>query len=134
MSDAQIFQFFSIVYLAIGIGILVNYDLYKKIFTNFVENTACLYYGGVMAIVVGFLLVTFHNTWTKDISVIITILGWMALAKGVLILVGPKLMISLTKAMVEKEKFIKIEAIIIIIAGLGLAFLGFCSVGHDYLM
>jgi hypothetical protein len=82
--------------------------------------------GGVMALVVGFLLVTFHNTWTKDFSVIITILGWMALIKGILILVGPKLMVSLTRAMVEKEKFLKIESVIIIILGLALSFLGFC--------
>jgi hypothetical protein len=114
------------VYLSVGIGILINYDLYKKIFTDFVDNMACLYMGGVMALVVGFLLVTFHNTWTMDLSVIITILGWMALIKGVLILVGPKLMVSLTRAMVEKEKFLKIESAIIIILGLALAFLGFC--------
>jgi hypothetical protein len=126
MSDVQIFQLLSIAYLSVGIGIAVNSDLYKKIFRDFVENTTCLYFGGIMALVVGFLLVTFHNTWTKDFSVIITILGWMALIKGVTILVLPKVMVALTKAMVEKENFFKIESVIIIILGLGLAFLGFC--------
>jgi hypothetical protein len=58
--------------------------------------------------------------------VIITVLGWMALVKGVLILVQPKLMITLTKALMEKEKFLKIETIIIIIMGVALSFLGFC--------
>ena len=79
-----------------------------------------------MALVVGFLLVTFHNTWVKDYSVIITILGWMALIKGIVILVLPKAMITLSKAIAEKPMFMKIEAIAAIIIGLGLAFLGFC--------
>ena len=126
MSDAQIFQVFSLLYLAIGIGMLINKDLYKKMFNDFIENIACLYFGGIMALVVGFLLVTFHNTWTKDLSVIITILGWMALIKGILILVLPKIMVALTKAMVESNKFLKIESVIIIIVGLALAGLGFC--------
>ena len=84
MSDAQIFQIFSIVYLSIGIGIVINYDFYKKIFAGFIDSPVSMYFGGVMALVVGFLLVTFHNTWTRDLSVIITILGWMALIKGIL--------------------------------------------------
>ena len=125
MSDAQIFQFFSIVYLTIGIGILINCDFYKKLFTDFIENAACLYLGGIMALVVGYLLVAFHNTWTKDLSVIITVLGWMALIKGVFILVLPRPMIALTKAIMKKAMLLRVEAVIIIIIGLALAFLGF---------
>ena len=126
MSDAQIFQVFSLVYLTIGIGILINSDFYKKLFTDFIESAVSLYFGGVMALVIGYLIVAFHNTWTADLSVIITILGWIALIKGILILVRPKLMIAMTIAIMKNEKFLKIEAVVIIIMGLALSFLGFC--------
>ena len=126
MSDAQIFQVFSIVYISIGLGIVINGEFYKGMFEDFVERPATLYLGGVMALVVGYLLVAFHNTWTADLSVIITVLGWMALIKGVVILVCPKRMISLTKALVEKKNFMKIEAIVAIVIGLVFAGLGFC--------
>ena len=126
MSDAQIFQIFSLVYLAVGIGILINPDFYKKLFEDFVEDTTALYFGGIAALVIGYLILAFHNTWTKDFSVIITIVGWIALLKGILILVRPKIMIALTKAMVSKGNFLKIEAIVIIIIGLALSYLGFC--------
>ncbi|MHC4104175.1 MAG: hypothetical protein ACYSR9_04490, partial [Planctomycetota bacterium] len=85
MSDAQIFQVLSLYYIAVGIGILVNTQFYKKVFEDFIERTSILYLGGVMALGVGYLLVAFHNTWTKDLSVIITIVGWLALVKGILI-------------------------------------------------
>ena len=126
MSDAQIFQVFSLVYLAIGIGILINPDFYKKLYEDFIENTSALYLGGIMALVIGYLLVTFHNTWTKDFSVIITVIGWIALIKGMLILVRPKVIIAITKAFVNNEKALKIEAVIVILIGLLFSFLGFC--------
>ena len=126
MSDAQIFQVFSLAYIAIGIGILANHQFYRKLFEDFIERSSNLYVGGIMALAIGYLIVAFHNTWTKDLSVIITIVGWLALVKGILILVCPKLMVVLTKAIMKSKNFLKIEAIIVIIIGLLFAFLGFC--------
>ena len=126
MSDAQIFQIFSIAYLAVGIGILINRDFYKKLFEDFSENAFALYFGGIAALVIGYLILAFHNTWTKDLSVIITIVGWLALIKGILILIQPKIIVALSKAIMKKESFLKIEAIVVIILGLAFSFLGFC--------
>jgi len=126
MSDAQIFQIISIVYIAVGIGIFINPGFYKKLFEDFIENAAVLYLGGVMALVVGYLILAFHNTWTKDLSVIITIVGCLAMIKGILILIRPNMIIALSKTMVQKESTLKIEAIVVIILGLVFSFLGFC--------
>jgi len=126
MSDTQIFQIFSVLYLAVGVGMLINREFYKKLFEAFPEDITALYFGGIAALFVGYLIVAFHNTWTKDLSVIITIFGWIALIKGVWILVWPKSMIAMCKAMAKKEGVLKIYAIAVIIVGLGLSFLGFC--------
>ena len=126
MSDAQIFQIFSIVYITVGIGIFINPGFYKKLFEDFIENAAVMYLGGIMALTIGYLIVAFHNTWTKDLSVIITIVGCLAMIKGILILIRPNMIIALSKAMVQKESILKIEAIAVIILGLVFSFLGFC--------
>ena len=128
MSDAQIFQIFSIVYISVGIGIFINPGFYKKMFEDFIENAAVLYLGGVMALAVGYLILAFHNTWTKDLSVIITIVGCLAMIKGILILIRPNMIIALSKVMVQKESTMKIEAIVVIILGLAFSFLGFCPI------
>ena len=127
MSDAQIFQIFSIVYITVGIGIFINPGFYKKLFEDFIENAAVMYLGGVIALVVGYLILSFHFTGTRDISYIITIVGWLALIKGILILVWPKIIIALSKAIQQKESVLKIEAIAVIILGLAFACLGFHS-------
>ncbi len=126
MSDAQIFQVFSIAYLAVGIGIIINPQFYKSIYEDFIEHTSVLYIGGISALTLGYLIVTFHGTWTKDLSVIITVIGWLALVKGILILVCPKLTIAMMKGMIKKQGTLRLQALIVIIIGLALAFLGFC--------
>ena len=126
MSDAQIFQIISLMYLAVGLGMLINPGFYKKLFTDFIENAAVMYIGGIMGLAIGYVIVAFHNTWVRDWSVIITIIGWLALVKGALILIQPKLMIALTKVFMKKEMTLKIEAVVIIVLGLAFSFLGFC--------
>ena len=128
MSDAQIFQLFSVVYLAVGVGMLINPGFYKKLLTDFAENAAVMYIGGVAALAVGYLILAFRGCSvciSGGFSVIITIIGWLALIKGLLILVRPQWMIDMTKSML-KENLIKIWAAVIIVIGLALAFLGFC--------
>lgn len=125
MSDAQIFQIISLTYIAVGIGILINPDFYKKLFEDFIEHASVMYLGGIMALAIGYLILAFHNTWTKDFSVIITIVGWLALIKGIVILIRPKIIIALSKAIAKNESVLKIEAIVVIILGLAFSFLGF---------
>lgn len=126
MSDAQIFQLIGIVYLAVGVGILLNYSYYKKMLEDFVNNTSILYIGGIMALVVGYLLVTYHNIWVKDWYVIITVIGWMALIKGLYILMLPKSAVSLTKAFLKLKNVMIIESVFIIAVGLLFMYLGYC--------
>ena len=126
MSDVQIFQVFSIAYLAVGIGFLISPGFYKKLYDDYCQSSAALYTGGAGALVIGYLLVAFHNTWTKDLSVIITVIGWIALIKGILIFVLPAVIIKITKAISSKGMILKIQALIVIVLGVLFAYLGFC--------
>ncbi|MHC4929798.1 MAG: hypothetical protein ACYTFU_08985 [Planctomycetota bacterium] len=128
MSDAQIFQVFSLVYLAIGIGMLINPAFYKKLFTDFCESAAMLYIGGVMSLVIGYLILALRGCsvcYSSGFAVIIPIIGWLALIKGILILVRPQTIIALTKAILKESTF-KIMIAWVLFLGLLFSFLGFC--------
>ncbi|UCG56096.1 MAG: hypothetical protein JSU70_14630 [Phycisphaerales bacterium] len=125
MSDAQIFQIVSLVYIAVGIGILINPEFYKKLLEDFVEDAPFLYLGGIAALVAGYLILAFHGAWTMDLSVVITIFGWIALIKGILILVQPNIMIALSKAMTKNKSILRIWAVVAIVLGPAFSFLGF---------
>ena len=128
MSDAQIFQVFSLVYLAIGIGMLISPAFYKKLFDDFCDSAAVMYLGGVSALVIGYLILALRGCsicCPAGFAVIIPIIGWLALIKGVLILVRPQMMIALTKAILKDSTF-KIMVAWVIFLGLLFSFLGFC--------
>ncbi len=125
MTDAQIFQLIGIIYLAVGIGIIINPDFYKKMIAHFTENSSAIYLGGLASLVIGFLLVSFHNIWVTDWPVIITILGWAALIKGLFLLVLPKASIKISNAFKEMKKLMNIWSTIVIILGALLCWLGF---------
>jgi hypothetical protein len=122
ITDAQILQLLGIVYLAVGIGVLLNPQFYKKLLDDYSENLAVVYLGGLIALAIGYLLTTFHNIWVKDWPVIITLIGWIALAKGLLILVLPKICLRITRALKKQKRYLVAQAILV--AGLG-AFLGY---------
>ena len=125
MTDVQIFQLFGITYLAIGIGAVTARQFYKNMITGFMESPPLIYLGGLAALVVGFLLVTFHNIWVKDWPVIITIIGWAALIKGICLVTMPKL------SMKSAGFFTKIMAgwsIFVILFGILCCWLGFFAI------
>ncbi len=124
MTDAQIFQAIGIVYIAVGIGMLINPDFYKKLIKDFTENTSGIYLGGLVALMIGFLLVTFHNIWSKDWPVIITIIGWVALVKGLFLITLPRVSIKICN-IYKMDKFLSVWATIVIILGGLLCWLGF---------
>ncbi|MFC1655739.1 hypothetical protein ACFL3C_02620 [Patescibacteria group bacterium] len=83
-------KLYGAVCLALGLGLLFNAGYYKKAFGDMLKSKAYVFMGGAFALVVGLLLVMYHNVWEWQWYVIITIIGWIALVKGVLLLVFPK--------------------------------------------
>jgi uncharacterized protein YjeT (DUF2065 family) len=129
MTDAHIFQVLGIVYLAVGIGMLINPDFYKKLMSEFSENPPSMYLSGLAAMVIGYLLVTYHNIWPSDWPVIITIFGWVALIKGLFLLLLPRVSIKISSFFqIQMTKLLTVWAVIIAVVGALLTWLGFFAV------
>ena len=125
MTDAQIFQILGITYLVVGIGILGNPNFYKKMIENFTENPPAIYLGGLAALVICCFVLTLHNIWTKDWSVIIPIFGWAALIKGIFLIVLPKTSAKFGKTFNEMKELLRVWGLIAAIVGGLLCWLGF---------
>jgi len=125
MTDAQIFQVLGFIYLACGLGMLINPNFYKKIFAEYVERMPALYLNGAVLVLLGYLLITFHNVWTATWGLIITIIGWIAFVKGLFALIFPKAFISIAGAMIKRRSTLMIAAIVASLLGILLLVLGY---------
>jgi hypothetical protein len=87
----------SVVYLSVALGAICNRDYYRRVLDDSFNNAALTYFMGFTAVILGFLIVNYHNLWVKDWTVLVTILGWLALTKGVLIITFPRFVQSYSK-------------------------------------
>lgn len=115
-------QIIAVVYVAVGLGMLLNFKYYKKVMKDAMKNPLLALYGGMFALAIGFLLVTYHNIWVADWTVIITVLGWAALVKGALLLLIPGPFLKFGKIFIKWMWFTPVFALIL---GLVLGYFGF---------
>jgi hypothetical protein len=70
-----------------GCGLIISFI--KKVLVGLLDNTIFLLFAGFLE-VVGMFIVSYPNVWKYDKTVIVTIIGWIALLKGVYLLVSPR--------------------------------------------
>jgi len=121
-------RIFGLCYLVIGIGFLVNRKTFQQIIVDFCKNTALMFLAGLLALVVGTIIILSHNVWVANWTVIITIIGWLGFIKGVLILVFPATAVKLTQLCHKNENFFLVRGIVVLILGAVLTYLGFFGV------
>lgn len=125
MTEVQIFQVFGLLCLAIGLGMLINLSFYEGMFRGLVESAPVFFLMGMASLIIGFLLVTFHNIWTGGWVIVITLIGWGAFIKGLVILILPNVQKSIAKSFFGKKGVFVVEGIIILILGLIFSYLGY---------
>ena len=81
---------FAIIYFAAGIGAVTGGLKLEKIVKEFEKSTISAYMAGLFAVIIGMLLIEHHNIWVKNWTVLITLIGWIALLKGVFFIAFPK--------------------------------------------
>ncbi|MBN2307175.1 hypothetical protein JXD20_04270, partial [Candidatus Peregrinibacteria bacterium] len=126
--DLSIFvaQVAAIVYLSVGVGIFLNKKYYAKSMEGLLKDTGTMYLGGFIALIAGFALVTFHNDWVKSWEVLVTILGWLGLVKGVMLLAFPATFLKLAKSMVS-AKNVNVMAFVAVVLGVVFGYFGFIA-------
>jgi hypothetical protein len=82
----------ALVYLSVGIGALSGKVNVKELFDSFSKSPGLTYLGGFVALIAGVALVQYHNFWVNDWTVLVTILGWLAVIKGVTLIAFPQVM------------------------------------------
>ena len=74
-------------YVIVFVAVMVNRKNLPRLAEGFSENLALGYLAGFLAVVVGLLIVVSHNVWVADWRAIITVVGWLALLKGIVLMI-----------------------------------------------
>jgi hypothetical protein len=117
MNDIVLARIFGILLLVAGGGVLMNIGYYENVISDLMENRGSMYLGGILALLTGLVIVSFHNKWSLDTGIILTLLGWAALLKGMFIILAPGLMASFSEKVLGSRKLLVSLILLLILAG-----------------
>ena len=69
-------------FVAIGIGALLNQRAMSDLARQIGDETALVFVAGLISLVAGIAIVRVHNVWNGGWPVVVTVVGWLAIAGG----------------------------------------------------
>ncbi len=85
-------RIFGLYMLAAGIGVALNADHVSRIVEEMRHSAFAFYLGGLIAFAIGAAIVSLHNDFSGPLAIFITLIGWVALIEGVIMLALPNVM------------------------------------------
>lgn len=109
--------------IAVALALLIKEKHLKKLFSA-IETEQGLFFWGVASFVIGVAQVLAHNIWVSSWQVVVTILGWIVLIKGLSFLFFPEMVKAWTKKM-ENKQWLPVALVAAVLVGLVITYLGF---------
>jgi len=111
----------SVIYISAGIAVLIGTVNINVIAEDLKKSSALTFVCGCVGIIAGVLLINYHNIWVNNWQVLITIMSWLFLIGGVVIVLFPKTMIY-CKGLVTGSRY---WGIFMVLFGMLFAYFGF---------
>lgn len=111
--------------IVVGLASAINPKLLEEVGREFLASRALLFLAGILALVIGLIVVNVHNVWVADWPVIITVFGWGAIASGVVRTAFPHITISMGEAMLSNRALLFPLAVVQLALGVWLSWVGY---------
>lgn len=128
MESMFLVQIVGIYFLIVGISALTKPKEWQHVVKHLMEHehTALAYVAAIFTFILGLMIVLNHNIWTGGApTVIVTIVGWLILLKGLTYFLLPNHMWVSWVRKLNSLKLFKTVGIIYIILGAYMAYNGF---------
>jgi hypothetical protein len=78
-----------IYFLILATAMFINMPQFIQRIDNLLHESSVMYMTGFFTLILGIMMVVGHNIWEKHWRVIVTVIGWITLIKGILIIYSP---------------------------------------------
>jgi hypothetical protein len=109
----------------IGLAILLRPAAFRLVLQSFMASPAILYLTGFLALIGSMALILVHNLWVADWRLLITVLGWVGLVKGAVIILQPQSILSLGRVFAARRNAVLVTAAANFVIGLILSYFGY---------
>ncbi len=109
--------------VTMGASAILNQDMFPKL----AQETGLIFLTGILLLLAGLAIVRVHNIWSGGWPVVITVLGWLAVAGGVARMLFPQMAATIIDAVGPSTTLIVIPGVVMIGLGLFLSLKGYAS-------
>ena len=93
----------AVIYIASGAAVLIGTVKISDIVKEYEKSPVLIFLSGVMAIIFGMILVNYHNVWVKNWTVLITIISWVILIEGIVVVIMPASLLYMKNFIIESR-------------------------------
>jgi hypothetical protein len=111
--------------IGMALGLLMEGETYSSLLKEFIGSRALIFITGVLALLAGLAIVNAHNLWVRDWRVMVTILGWLLVLRGIMLLMFPAIVQTLGDRVVAAKSGIIAGAVITFVIGAILSIMGY---------
>jgi hypothetical protein len=108
-----------------AIGMFLNFSAYQAMIGEFSKSPSLCYLGGLLGLLMGRIILQFHNKWEAGWPVIITILGWITLIKGLVLMLFPGSVIDMWRPFMSSPTTLIVPLVISCAVGIFLTIKGY---------
>ena len=108
-------------FIVVGLSMLLNRAYYRDMVERFFNDPQDYFFSGAAALAGGLALVAGHNVWVLDWPLLITLIGWAMIVKGVLRLAVPQFGRGFFTAALKTHSHLALSGVILLVAGAYLA-------------
>jgi hypothetical protein len=102
---------------------LFNKSYFSAVMTDLADSKGLLWVTGLITLIMGMVIVALYNVWTADWRVLVTLLGWLTLIKGAVIMLFPSSVMLLYRRFLSNHLLTYSGVYTLVLGGL-LLFLG----------
>jgi hypothetical protein len=111
--------------LAVGASIFIDEKSIRAMAKDVLGSTALIYIFGIFDLLLGLVLVTVHNVWVMDWRVIITVIGWISIVRGLVRMLFTPFVIKNAPKLIKKPGLLTGAALVMLILGAVLSYYGY---------
>jgi hypothetical protein len=112
------------VMLVMGGAVALRAETMPTLVEGLVNDAPLLLITGAFVLVLGAVMIGAHNVWNSPAAIVVSLLGWITLVRGALVLLAPNVVATIAPFVVHVSPAILAIGLVLALLGLWLGFVG----------
>lgn len=108
----------------VALAALLASQRIKSALADFDRNPGLTFLSALFAIILGLMLVVIHSVWADLPAILVSMLGWIILAKGIVLLAAPEPLLKIARAS-DSTSVVRLWGVIALALGVLYLVIGF---------